>query len=148
MADEVIISVSPSELSKALQEAAKIFTTETRSYVNEELERIGREAVNEVKVLSPKLTGKYRKGWKCTITQDHGVTKVRIHNKEYQLVHLLELGHLSKNGTDRVAYKPRSYKNTGKVLRNGEAVPPKVHVEIAQQHANEKVEKLLKELGG
>lgn len=148
MADKVIISINPEDLADVLKEAVQTYTEDIRAKLDEELERIGKEAVKEIRALSPKLTGKYRRGWTYTVKRERGTIKVIIHNKLYQLVHLIELGHLSKNGTGRITSIPRSYKNTGNVLRNGEMVPPIVHVATVQQNVNERVEKLLKEFGG
>ncbi|MDE5993729.1 MAG: HK97 gp10 family phage protein [Oscillospiraceae bacterium] len=148
MADDLIISITPGELADAIKKAAQSYTDDIKSELDEELERIGKDSLKEIRALSPKLTGKYRRGWTYEIQRERGMIKVVIYNKEYQLVHLLELGHLSKNGTERIAGVPRSHKNTGKVLRNGEKVPPIVHVATVQQRVNERVEELIKKFGG
>ncbi|PEE39390.1 HK97 gp10 family phage protein [Bacillus pseudomycoides] len=51
--------------------------------------------VGELKQKSPKLTGRYRKGWRSTKQGN----KIIVHNAiAYQLTHLLEKGHAIKGG--------------------------------------------------
>lgn len=80
------------------------YLTEYKEDISDAVEnvsnRIGKEATNELKEESPKLTGDYARGWK--IKKDKvGKSRyvVKIHNKtNYQLTHLLEFGHVTKNG--------------------------------------------------
>lgn len=131
-------SISIDEFSAVLAEKCRKYTEEITEKVFTEVQKIGMETVSEVKSLSPvyngnnkKLTkGAYKRGWICTVDQSREKIQVTVHNKKYQLVHLLELGHLLKNGTGRVY---------------GE-VPPKEHVETAETHAEEKVNALLEGL--
>ena len=59
----------------------------------------GKAAVKRLKAESRKRSGKYAKGW--TSTTDHASleqgVEVTVHNKQYQLTHLLEKGHKVKN---------------------------------------------------
>ena len=48
-----------------------------------------------------KITGEYAKGWTYQAEDDHGKTKVTIYNKHPALPHLLEHGHVTRNGTNR-----------------------------------------------
>lgn len=130
--------ISPEDLVSAMVEAAKIYTNEIRENVEEGIERIAGETLKEVKSLSPiyegnskKLRkGKYRSGWTTSVERSRGKAKITVHNKQYQLVHLLELGHCLKDGTSRV-------------YGNVSTFP---HVEIAEKHAEEKINKLLGDL--
>ena len=46
---------------------------------------------------SPKDTGDYKKGWR--IKQDKARKSIIVHNAtDYQLTHLLEHGHVKRNG--------------------------------------------------
>ena len=52
----------------------------------------GKEAVKRLKAESRKRSGKYAKGWTSTVDHaslEQGV-EVTVHNKQYQLTHLLE----------------------------------------------------------
>lgn len=61
-------------------------------------DKIAKEAVRKLKNTSPRKSGNYAKGW--TIKRERsktGVPTVTIHNKVYQLTHLLENGHIIRN---------------------------------------------------
>lgn len=62
-----------------------------------------KESVRELKAQSRKDSGDYAKGWTYTVepaTRDSGV-EVTVHNRTYQLTHLLENDHAIKNQTGR-----------------------------------------------
>lgn len=127
-------TITPDELAAVLTATAAKYTEEFKETLDEELEKIGKEAVAEVKKLSPVYTGKskklkkgkYRSGWRYEIQKNRGAIKVTVHNKHYQLTHLLENGTLNHDGTQR-----------------SRSIP---HISIANRHAEEKVDKLLEEL--
>lgn len=60
---------------------------------------LAKEGVSELKATSPKSTGKDRSGtYAKSWTKKKRGKKIIIHNKEYQLTHLLEKGHAKVNG--------------------------------------------------
>lgn len=61
----------------------------------------GKRAAKLLKQKSKVRTGDYRKGWKATVTTDETGTECTVHNKRYQLTHLLENGHVIKNQTGK-----------------------------------------------
>lgn len=68
--------------------------------------------------------GAYRKGWEMSTSTKNGVREVRVYNRtHYQLTHLLENGHLA---------------------REGSFVKPVPHIKNAEDKAYEKLEELLK----
>ena len=125
---------SPDELVGALTSAFSKYSSEIRDKIDSRVEEIGNEAVEEVKSLSPVYTGKskklkkgkYRKGWRCEIEKSRGKIEVTVHNKQYQLTHLLENQHLNRDGTTFSTPHP--------------------HISIANDHAEKKVDKLIEEL--
>lgn len=130
--------ITPDEFAEALAEATRTMTEEVVEELENGLERIGNETVEELKRTSPVYKGKskklkkgdYRKKWKCLVEKERGVKRVTIYNQKGGLTHLLEHGHLVKNGT-------------GRVLGNA---PPIPHIAEAEKHAEEKLDKLLEGL--
>lgn len=47
-------------------------------------------------------TGEYAKGWKYDFHQTRRYAKTVLYNEHYSLPHLLEHGHVTRNGTSRV----------------------------------------------
>lgn len=92
--------VKADNLQKEIAEALEDCFDDISELLEETSNEIGKEAVEEIKRISPKRYGGYAKGW--TLKKDKlGKSKycVKIHNKtHYQLTHLLEFGHATKNG--------------------------------------------------
>ena len=74
------------------------YTEEVEQVMEEARDKIAKDTVKTLKATSPEKTGDYKKGWRV---KTEGTKKI-IHNKEYQLTHLLEHGH-AKVGGGRVA---------------------------------------------
>lgn len=131
-------TISPDELTEALVNATRTMTAEVVEELEDGFQRIAEEAVEELKRLSPvykgtskKLKkGDYRKKWKFQIEKQGGVTRVTIYNQKGGLTHLLEHGHLVRNGT-------------GRVVGNADPIP---HIQIVQKHVEEKIDKQMEGL--
>lgn len=78
------------ELTKTLAEYGKL----ARDDVQEIIESVGNEAKERVTAASPGR--KYRRGWKVKIETAGSKTSVTVHNRRYQLTHLLEFGHKTR----------------------------------------------------
>ena len=92
------------EIAKGLAE----YSQDVVEKVNVSSEKIGKEAVKQLRQTSPKKTGKYAKSWTMTTEKAIGQPDLRIiHAKapHYRLTHLLEHGH-AKRGGGRVEGKP------------------------------------------
>lgn len=130
--------ITPDEFAEALAEATRTMTKEVVEEMENGLVSVASETVAELKQLSPVYQGSskklkkgdYRKKWRCIVEKERGVTKVTIYNQKGGLTHLLEHGHVVKNGTKRVV---------------GNA-PPIPHISIAEEHAEKKIDKLMEGL--
>lgn len=120
--------ISLEDFATQLTEACMTYTEETVEKVESGIEQIGKEATAEVKSLSPVDEGKYKRSWTCNIEKAKGTFVVTVHvkGKEYRLTHLLEYGHMNRDGTSRARAFP--------------------HIEKANEHAHEKVNELLEGL--
>lgn len=67
--------------------------------INEVIPKVAKEAAKQLRKTSPKQDGKYAKGWTSKTEKTRlGVTGI-VYNKDYPgLVHLLEFGHVKRNG--------------------------------------------------
>nr|WP_242223624.1 HK97 gp10 family phage protein [Bacillus cereus group sp. BfR-BA-01380] len=95
--------VSVENLANEIAKELGIYTREIEEKVEKEQVEVAKDAVSKLRSLNnPKLTGKYRKGWRVKkVGKD-----VFIHNAtHYQLTHLLENGH-AKVGGGRVSGIP------------------------------------------
>lgn len=100
--------ISPLELSDALMQSLEEASAEIREQVNEEAENIASDVCKRLKKESPRDTSKYSKSWEV-ISKKNEITG-NIHyivrnRKHYRLTHLLEYGHLNRDGS-RTQEKP------------------------------------------
>lgn len=98
-------SVKIENLSKEVMNYLKNYVEDIEDGVKEEADKVSKEAVKELKQTSPRRVGKtrknpYWKGWsKKKDTKSKRKYVIKIYNKtNYQLTHLLEYGHATKNG--------------------------------------------------
>lgn len=127
MSKKVEVNLLEKEIMKALSE----YVDDISEVVEKDAEKVGKEATDELKQISPKGARKsYAKGWRLKKDKT-GKNKyvVKIHNKtDYQLTHLLEFGHAT---------------------RNGGRTSPQPHIRPTEEKYSEKFEKeLKKDIGG
>ena len=93
--------VQVNELQKVLNDYLMNYREDIQDDVVEVTDRVTKEAVEELKATSPRgKRGRYCKGWSTKI-QNRGKLKYHkvIWNRtDYQLTHLLEFGHATRNG--------------------------------------------------
>lgn len=90
------------DINKMLDSYAK----EIAKDITIDAEVVAQKGVDELRNTSPKRTGKYRRGWRYKTDKLNGGSSCIIYNAtNYQLTHLLEKPHLSRNGRTVVAPK-------------------------------------------
>lgn len=87
--------VSANDFSGAVTNILKDWSADVLEETNEAVKDVATEARDELKVEGKfeNRSGKYRKGWKVTFTELRYGLEATVHNKVYQLTHLLESGH-------------------------------------------------------
>lgn len=98
-------NVSIDQLAQELTMAVRQYTRDVSEAIELETDITADAITKEIAANSPRDTGKYAKGWKVTPKKAYGTYRAVIHNKIYQLVHLLEFGHAKADG-GRVDGKP------------------------------------------
>jgi len=87
--------VSANDFSGAVTNILKDWSADVLEETNEAVKEVANEARDELKVEGnfENRSGKYRKGWRVTFTEMRYGLEATVHNKVYQLTHLLESGH-------------------------------------------------------
>lgn len=129
--------VSPDQLGAAIIKELNRYTEEVEKAVSQAVIDVGKQSANELRnvrqVDESNVWNKYPLGWKSTNTRSRRKQEATVHNvNHYQLTHLLENGHVIKNGTGR------TYGNTRKFP----------HIITVEKKSVEELEKRIKEAVG
>lgn len=73
------------------------FNDHVQDVTNAAIDRVSQQSATKLRNTSPKRTGAYARGWTKKKFMKRGINTVIVHNKEYQLTHLLENGHIVRN---------------------------------------------------
>ena len=102
------------------------YSEDIQEAISQEAINVANKGVKELKETSPKRTGKYSKGWRVKTKKGVGFIECTIHNAtNYQLTHLLEKPHLTRNGrrtTPKVHIAPVEEKCVDEFERNVEKI--------------------------
>lgn len=88
------------DVRKQLDDILSEYQNNVTNTVDNIADHVAEETAKELKTNSPKRTGKYAKGWTYKTAGEYTLSKTyTVHNKsKYQLTHLLEKGHVGRNG--------------------------------------------------
>lgn len=101
-----MVKIYLEELNATIQKELEEYGRETTEIMREVVSEVTDEAVEELKITSPKRRGKYAKGWRSQETKDTNTALTKtVHNRTPNLTHLIEKGHAKQNG-GRVEGKP------------------------------------------
>jgi len=96
-------AIDSSKLADELLEILNVYNENVQQAIVEAIRNVTKEGKAKVKAASPKRSGAYARGWTSTVTAKDGQASSRIYNKAYPgLTHLLENGHVVRNGTGRI----------------------------------------------
>lgn len=110
------VKVSPDQLGQAILKGLEIYTEEVSEAVSKAVQDVGKDSAKELRTIN-QVSGsnvweQYPKGWAVQNTKRKGRTISEVHNKEhYRLTHLLENGHVIKNGTGRTYGSTRKFEH-------------------------------------
>lgn len=98
--------IKPEQLSDVIMEGLEEYRDLSTDAMKEAVENTAKNVKKEIQSKAPVRTGKYKKSWKMTKTDENAEKLVMtVHAGRYQLTHLLEHGH-AKRGGGRVAAIP------------------------------------------
>lgn len=128
------MKVTPDQLGAAIIAELKVYTDEVEEAVSKAVIAVGKESANELRnvnqVKGSNVWTKYPNGWRSKTERRRGRQEATVHNADhYQLTHLLENGHVIKNGTGRTYGRTREFP----------------HIITVEQKAVEELEKRIKE---
>ena len=115
-----------SELDEALTDVLTNYATDLREAINADTEAAAQRLKKAISADAPVKTGKQKKSWRIAKEYLGGVDlKTVVHSTDYRKVHLLENGHVTRNGTTRT--KPTYY-----VSSNAERIIKEYEEQVAE----------------
>lgn len=111
------------EFDDALADVLTNYATNLREAINADTEAAAQRLKKAISADAPVKSGKQKKSWRITREYLGGIDlKTVVHSTDYRKVHLLENGHLTRNGMTRT--KPTHYvsNNAEKIIKEYEEI--------------------------
>ena len=81
-----------------MEDILDTYSKDVKKVTTEAIDKTSKESVQKLKNTSPKKSGKYARSWTTKRERGRdGLVTVTVHNKQYQLTHLIENGHIVRN---------------------------------------------------
>ena len=96
MAGKIRIDQLADEVMRGMQEYARLAAEDLKK----DVQAAGKMVRDEISKTAPKKSGRYRKSWAVKkVAESSEAIHIVVHSRDaYQLTHLLEFGHVKRNG--------------------------------------------------
>ena len=92
-------TIKPEQLSDEIMKGLEEYKDLSTDAMKESVEKVAKDVKKNIQAKAPVLTGKYKKSWKITKTDENNERLVlTVHAGRYQLTHRREHGHAKRNG--------------------------------------------------
>lgn len=114
------VTIKPDQLAREILKNLDDYTDNVRVKVDEAVGEIAKESQKKLRATTgaegSNVWRKYPTGWTTKSTRRKGYRKEEVWNSRYyRLTHLLENGHVIKNGTGRAYGRTRSFTHIGPI---------------------------------
>lgn len=110
-----------STLDEALDDVLTNYATDLREAINADTEAAAQKLRKAIQAEAPVKTGKQKKSWRIAKEYLGGVDlKTVVHSTDYRKVHLLENGHVTRNGVTRTRATYYVSSNADRIIKEYE----------------------------